>query len=179
MAIAALSGGGGNGGKTPPPEPPQTPQTVEFTGASDFDPQGGDGEHPERTSLAFDGDPSTAWFTERYDAGFEGAAKTGVGLVLDTAESVTPATLNVQTGGGGWTFDVYGSDSRVPPTEGPFTSGGEETGAWGDPLASDVSAEESTEVELSAAGPVRHVLIWITNLEGTPKAEIYGAQLMS
>ena len=35
------------------------------TGAADFDPKGGDGEHPEQAGLAVDGSGATAWNTER------------------------------------------------------------------------------------------------------------------
>ncbi len=173
-----LSGSGDDPGKPPPPPPP-TASTIDFTGAVDFDPQGGDGEHPDEVSLAIDGDPGTAWTTETYDAGLEGAPKTGVGLVLETAEPVTPSELDLQTDGGGWKFNVYGSNERVAPTEPPIDALGDETGAWGDPLAEDASADKSSTILLTATSPSRYFLIWITNLEGTPAAEISGAQLSS
>ena len=48
----------------------------------------------------------------------------------------------------------------------------------GDPIAVDGSAGKDTSVDLSGA-PGRHFLIWITDLNGTPAAEIFGAQLES
>src|SRR6185295_19893766 len=50
---------------------------------SDFDPQGGDGEHPEQTSALVDGLPTTTWATERYDDGV--LSKDGVGVVIDAS----------------------------------------------------------------------------------------------
>lgn len=173
IAIAALSGGG-------KPEraqtPDTTPATIPITGAENFDPQGDSEEHSEEVDLAIDDDAGTGWNTETYDAGLEGAAKNGVGLILDTGESVAPASLELQTDGGGWKFDVYASDANRVPSEGPFDAAGAETGAWGEPLAADQTADKSTSVALSGATG-RHFLIWITDLAGTPAAEIFGAQL--
>jgi len=176
IAIATISGGGGEREK--PRTPPVTPATITITGAEDFDPQGDQEEHGEDAAAAIDGDAGTAWTTETYDAGLEGAAKNGVGLILETGESVTPAKLVMQTDGGGWKFNVYASDAKAAPTEGPFDDAGAETGAWGDPIAADESAGKDTSVELSGA-PGRHFLIWITDLNGTPAAEIFGAQLQT
>ena len=116
--------------------------------------------------------------TQLYEAGLEGAPKNGVGLMLDTDGSVTPATLDLQTDGGGWKFNVYASDEKLAPTEGPFDDAGAETGAWGEPLATDESADKNMTVELGGASG-RHFLIWITDLNGVEAAEIFGAQLQS
>ena len=174
IAIAALSGGSDEPDK--PKTPPVTSATIPIASAEDFDPQGDEEEHDELVDLAIDDDAGTAWTTETYDAGLEGAPKNGVGLILNTDESVAPTSLELQTDGGGWKFNVYASDAGNPPTEGPFDETGAETGAWGDPLAENVSAKENTTAELNGASG-RHFLIWITDLSGTPAAEIFGAQL--
>ncbi len=175
IAIAATSGGGK---QEKPKTPPVTPATITITGAEDFDPQGDQEEHGEDAAAAVDDDAGTGWVTETYDAGLEGAAKNGVGLILETGESVAPAKLVMQTDGGGWRFNVYASDAKTAPTEGPFDETGAETGAWGDPIAVDGSAGKDTSVDLSGA-PGRHFLIWITDLNGVEAAEIFGAQLQS
>ncbi len=174
VAIALISGGGSE--PQPPRTPPVTPATIPITGAEDFDPQGDQQEHGEDAAFAIDDDATTAWKTETYDAGLAGAGKNGVGLILDTGESVTPASLELQTDGGGWKFNVYAADTRRAPVESPVDDAGASTGAWGDPLAADQSAKENTTVTLSGVGG-RHFLIWITDLSGTPAAEIFGAQL--
>ena len=46
----------------------------------DYDPFGGDGEHPERSTPALDRDPNTAWSTESYQGGL---SKPGVGIYVD------------------------------------------------------------------------------------------------
>ena len=178
IAIAAFSGGDDGDPQGPAEPAPPTAATIQIADAVDFDPQGGDGEHPEAAADAIDDDPDTFWRTENYDAGLAGAPKTGVGLVLDTTESVSPAKLDLQTDGGGWKYDVYASDAKTAPEEGPFDELGDETGAWGEPIAADQNASKNGTASLDGA-PGRHFLIWITDLNGTPRAEINGAQLSS
>ena len=48
------------------PEPGTRVVSLKRTSAEDYDPLGGDGEHPEQAPLAVDKDPGTAWSTERY-----------------------------------------------------------------------------------------------------------------
>lgn len=58
---------------------------VDLTGVSvrDFDPDGDGQERPGSVANAHDGDPSTAWETERYDSAGFGGLKDGVGLLVD------------------------------------------------------------------------------------------------
>ena len=58
---------------------------VDLTGVPvrDFDPEGDGREQPGSVANAHDGDPSTAWETERYDSADLGGLKEGVGLLVD------------------------------------------------------------------------------------------------
>jgi hypothetical protein len=58
---------------------------VDLTGVSvrDFDPDGDGSERPGSVANAHDGDPTTAWETERYDSADFGGLKDGVGLLVD------------------------------------------------------------------------------------------------
>lgn len=58
------------------------PAPVPVVAVSDFDPLGNGSENPDRTPLAIDGDPSTAWPTQTYFDPLE-LQKAGVGLLLD------------------------------------------------------------------------------------------------
>ncbi len=171
IAIAALSGSDGPS-KEPPPD--STGSTViSIQAAKDFDPasSGGDEEeHSEETSFAIDGSPSTAWSTEEYTAGLEGAAKDGVGLYVDAGSSVTPSQMALRTGGGSWTFQVYGSNLKSPPTE---------IEGWGDPLTGDLTAEPKQTIDLDTSEPNRYFLIWITSVEDGTAAEVFDVQLIS
>ena len=129
---------------------------------------------------AIDDDPEgTGWITESYEAGLAGAPKTGVGFILETGEPVAPAELTLLTEGAGWTFDVYGADGNSAPEDPPIDAEGAETGAWGDPLATDQTADQQeVSVELSTAVENRFFLIWITDLGNSETAEINDAQLL-
>ncbi len=170
IAIAAFSGNEGPS-KEPPPDS-TTSDVIEIQSATDFDPTssgGDDEEHSEETGLAFDGSPSTGWSTENYTAGLEGAAKDGVGLYVDAGTSVTPSQMGLETGGGGWTFEVYGSNLKSPPTD---------IAGWGDPLTSELTAESKQVVDLDTSEPNRFFLIWITSVEAGEPAEIFDVRLL-
>ncbi len=170
IAIAAFSGNEGPS-KEPPPDS-TTSDVIEIQSATDFDPTssgGDDEEHSEETGLAFDGIPSTGWSTENYTAGLEGAAKDGVGLYVDAGTSVTPSQMGLETGGGGWTFEVYGSNLKSPPTD---------IAGWGDPLTSELTAESKQVVDLDTSEPNRFFLIWITSVEAGEPAEIFDVRLL-
>ena len=157
LLIAGLSGkdhprptGGNGGGGTPSGE------EVELTGAQDFDPEGGDGEHPDEVKLAIDGIPNTTWQTETYTAGpdLSLSGKSGVGLIVEAADSVIGQTLTVGTTTGGWSADVYAADSG-PPTE---------LSGWGDPVGSISGANAQQLIDLDVPAPAKYYLIWFTKL---------------
>ena len=87
--------------------PPPAGAEVELTEAQDFDPEGGDGEHPDEVKLAIDGIPNTTWQTETYTAGpdLSLSGKDGVGLIVEAAEPVEGQSITVGTTQGGWSAD--------------------------------------------------------------------------
>jgi len=167
IAIAALNGNEGPSKEPPPDGSGGTPIAIQS--ATDFDPEGGDGEHPEETGLAIDGSPTTSWSTESYTDGFVGAGKDGVGLYVDAGGSVTPSQMALTTNGG-WSFEVFGSNLKTPPAD---------LAGWGDPLTSELTAERKQTVDLDTSEPNRYFLIWITNVEDGVPAEIYDVRLLS
>ena len=144
------TGNGGGGGGEP------TGAEVELTGAQDFDPEGGDGEHPDEVKLAIDGIPNTTWQTETYTAGpdLSLSGKSGVGLIVEAAEPVTGQTLTVGTTTGGWSADVYAAASGPP----------DDLAGWGDPVGSISGAEAQQLIDLNVPSPARYYLIWFTKL---------------
>ena len=116
--------GSGGGGGAPPGG-----AEVELTGAQDFDPEGGDGEHPDEVELAIDGIPNTTWTTETYTAGPDLSLSRQARRRADrrgrpsrsTGQSITVGTTH-----GGWTPTVYAADSG-PPTD---------LAGWGEPIGS-------------------------------------------
>jgi serine/threonine-protein kinase len=78
---------------------------------TDHDPDGDNGrESPELTALSHDGDPETAWTTERYrTADFSGFGKEGVGLLMRLREPARAAELVVTSDTPGVPFLVLGA----------------------------------------------------------------------
>ena len=135
-------------------------EPFEIAGVQDFDPHGGDGEHPEEAELAADGNTGTAWTTQSYSASLEIQGKPGVGLVFDLGEARSLGEVAV-TGSPGITFEVRYAD-EIAADENGFESAGEAKTGSG-----------PTNVETGGA-EARYWLIWITVLSesGTGTASI-------
>ncbi|MFN8160374.1 MAG: protein kinase [Solirubrobacterales bacterium] len=145
--------GGGNregGGSNP----------VKVTSATDYDPVGGDGEHPELLTRVTDDNPAVtggSWTTETYDTNFP-EAKAGVGLYLTTADPVAAKTLQVRSAKGGWDLQVYAapsapSDGAADPLAG-WTKVGEKSG---------MAANQSVALDTGGRN-LTDYLLWITKL---------------
>jgi putative peptidoglycan lipid II flippase len=140
------SGGGGDGGGVAP---------VAIQGASDFDPLGGGGEHGDEVSLAFDGDPATAWTTEGYEQPNLGGIKAGVGIWFDLGQEVDVRRIDL-------TLPVAGSDIAVYALA-QQPQGGDPS-AWGEPIATLAQAATTQDIEVAADRTARYWLVWLTNL---------------
>ena len=103
-----------------PARRPTTPPTTT--------PRPGDGQENPRRSLplALDGDPTTAWETERYDTPELGNIKDGVGVYLDAGRPVVARAIRIVDAEGGLALDLYVANN-VPQTVADWTrvGGGE------------------------------------------------------
>jgi eukaryotic-like serine/threonine-protein kinase len=138
--------------------------------ATDFDPFGGDGEHPEDAALAVDGDPTgTAWTTEGYTVGLE---KPGVGIYVDAAKEVDVIAVETR-------FAEPGADVEIRSAPGQ-SEAPEELDRWvviG--RAADVG--NRARIETPDAEPSRFYLVWLTKLpdtDGDDAAEITDVRLL-
>src|SRR4051812_46878259 len=61
--------------------------------AHDYDPYGGDGEHPDQTPAALDRNPTTFWSTETYSGGL---SKPGVGIYVDAKPRVAATRMTIR-----------------------------------------------------------------------------------
>ena len=123
--------------------------------AADFDPLGSDGEHPEETSALLDGDTSTTWSTESYDAGQLG--KDGVGVIIDAAPGVAAQRMQIRTPTPGFEASIWVADSGRPQTPPP-------TG-WTKVSSDSVTVGAREQIDLDTAGnDYRRYLVWITKL---------------
>jgi eukaryotic-like serine/threonine-protein kinase len=141
--------------------------------ANDYDPPPGDGsERGETVSLALDGDPTTAWETERYDTPDLGNIKDGVGIYLDAGRPIVARAIRIVTPKEGWELKLYVARDRVPPNLSGWTLVG----------GGSMDAIRKTFGLDTAGRPSRYYLIWITRLTegatGGSNAAISNVQLL-
>ena len=138
------------------------PSVLKIAKADDFDPKsdGGSGaENAKQVKLAIDGDPETAWTTERYrKLAALGGLKPGVGLVLDLGEERTLTQLSVELEGAGTDLEV-----RVPKSADgvPMKSNDQWTVVV---AAKDAAAR--TQLDLPDGTKSRYLLLYLTSLPG-------------
>ncbi len=143
-------------------EPDPTPTApVPVMSVRAFDPVGGDGENDALAPAAVDGDPTTAWRTERYDSRSFGNLKPGVGLAVQLDGGQALDTLTVRSPSTGWAAQVYVADRAADDLVG-----------WGEPVTSASGIDGDATFALDGAEG-RWVLLWITDLgEGPGRVEI-------
>jgi eukaryotic-like serine/threonine-protein kinase len=133
--------------------------------ADDYDPEGDDGEEsPEAANLVLDGIKNTAWDTETYEAGFEGASKSGVGLYVDVGEPIPARRLSLVTSTPGFEAAVYASNTKPGSIRG-----------WKKVSTTEKVRERQVfQLDLGQGQEFRNYLVWITQLppdEGKAKIE--------
>ena len=127
-------GGGGGGGET----------AVTLRALVDFDPEGGDGEHPEDVPAATDGDPATYWTTETYSD----FTKSGVGIVLDARNPVSLTRLVIVSDTPGFAAEIRAGDRE----QGPF-----------EPVSEEQQVGRRASFDLETGGERRFYVVWITD----------------
>ena len=136
---------------TPVDGPAVAAKRIPLTAGGSYDPLGDGSEHADLVPLATDGDPSTAWSSEDYQA----LNKAGVGLYVDPKHAVSPTRLTITTPTPGFSAQVYGADGAAAPKA---------LSGW-TKLATVENVKRVKAVKLDAAGRAyRHVLLWITSL---------------
>jgi serine/threonine protein kinase len=133
---------------------------VKLVGARAFDPLGGGSEHDDQAGNVIDGDPATAWTTERYATPRFGNLKPGVGIAiqLDRAEKLTQVQVSSPTKG--YAASVYVAEAFQPALAG-----------WGEPVDVKSGIDGDTTFDLKDRRGAA-VLIWITDLGEARVAQI-------
>jgi eukaryotic-like serine/threonine-protein kinase len=148
---------------TKPPPPGESIVRLSQTAAGDYDPYGGDGEHPDQAQLLVDGDPGTFWSSESY-AGPLAAQKPGVGVYVDAAPGVNATRIEIRSRTPGWSGAIYGARKSLPeelPSDG-----------WVK-LADVADAGRRERIGLPGRETMRYYLVWITALpEGSERVEL-------
>jgi len=128
-----------------------------------IDPYGGDGEHQDQARLAVDGDPATAWTTQRYATGSLG--KPGVGLAVTAARPAAARRITIRTPTPGFRAAIYGAGGGRPVPGSPRSG-------WVR-VAGVSTVRSGVPIRLTASAPMRHWLVWIVALApGRKSAEI-------
>jgi eukaryotic-like serine/threonine-protein kinase len=134
---------------------------LEIAAVRDLDPAegGGDGvENPELRDLAVDGDPETAWFTERYqDTPAFGGLKDGVGLAIRFASPAVLTEVEISSPTPGAAFEIQAGGLSGPRTvlaEGRFTG-------------------EAQRVPLEESSAQQNAILWITELVDTGEGRFH------
>lgn len=135
---------GGEESADTPPVPPRIASAQQL----DPPPTGDNNEHPEAVDLAFDGDPSTFWYTRWY-ASPEYGMKPGVGYAVTLEEPTAVASVTLLTSVQGGLVEVRATDPATP--------------TQGDVLA---SGEMGPETVLTFSEPVEaaHIVLWFPRL---------------
>jgi len=152
VGYLVATNGGGKSHKSTTGAAPAQPVTAQLTTSKDYDPIGGDGEHPELVNAAIDGNRATDWHTSTYSGGNLG--KAGVGLYVGGSAPVVGRQLDVYSSTPGWRAQIYAANSVPAGIEG-----------WGQPIASgDVSAAKQRFTLDTAGRSFRYYLVWIVKL---------------
>jgi eukaryotic-like serine/threonine-protein kinase len=131
--------------------------------ATNYDPEGDDGEEsPEQERNVIDGNRTTAWDTETYQGGFAGSNKSGVGIYVDAGDGgVSARQLTLVTSTPGFRAAVYASNTVPGSIRG-----------W-ERLSQVRRVKENERIQLDTAGQsFRYYLLWISELPPGNKAEV-------
>ncbi|MFG3525358.1 serine/threonine protein kinase [Streptomyces sp. NPDC047917] len=152
----------GDAGKKEP-----TGQLLTVKDAVEYFPDG-KAQHPDDVHLTYDGDSSTYWRSKSFIGGPKLAPfKEGVGIVyeLDSAQSISSASVGLQFGGDHTTASLYATDSLNSST--PLSS------------MTKIATTETvgTEAKLQTKKPVktRFVLVWLTDMPKSAADRYSGA----
>src|SRR5690606_20173651 len=122
---------------------------LRITEVRDLDPSGDGTENSDTRGLATDGDPTTAWFTERYqDTPAFGGLKEGVGLLLRVARPAVLTEVTIDSPTPGATFELQGV---APGGERPVLAKGTLTGG-------------SQTVQVPPGPAFQNYVLWFTSL---------------
>jgi tRNA A-37 threonylcarbamoyl transferase component Bud32 len=126
---------------------------IRIASATDFDPYGTGGEHPDEVSLAIDHNPTgTGWSTENYTGVLD---KPGVGIYVDAGKAVTVGKVELR-------FEKAGEDVEIRSAPGA-SQAPEGLDPW-KVIGQKADAGTHTVIATPNAGPSRFYLVWLTKL---------------
>ncbi|WP_231496052.1 murein biosynthesis integral membrane protein MurJ [Cellulomonas sp. HZM] len=146
--------------------PAETGAPPVIASATTVDPSDDDGEHQEAVKRAFDGDPSTYWYTMTYKRADFAGFKDGVGYVMKLKEPTKVSTVTLHANGTGGKVEIRDSSAKDP-------SGGT--------LLASGEFGSSVTYTLDPATTTGTLTLWITELptaaDGTFRLELSEIEL--
>lgn len=134
--------------------PPAAGGVPTIATAITIDPSDDDGEHEEDVAKAYDGDPSTFWYTQTYKRDDFAGFKEGVGYAITLAAPANVKTVTLHSNMSGGHVEVRATDATAP-TSGPVLA----SGAFG----------PETVLTLDPATDTQSLVLWITQLPAAPE----------
>ncbi|MGW4382079.1 serine/threonine protein kinase [Kitasatospora sp. NPDC004531] len=140
--------------------PAATGEKLPITAVSPFNAFGDTNEHPSEIPNATDGNPATAWTTQRYNDQF-GSYRPGTGLLIDLGSARAVGSVDLQ----------FIGDSKVELKAAPAGTAtapsADESGFRS--LGASIATGSGTKVTLKPASPVttRYLLVWLTGIPST------------
>jgi serine/threonine-protein kinase len=133
--------------------------------AHDYDPLGDNEEHNEEAARVVDRDDGTAWSTESYQDGIEGAGKTGVGIYIDAKPKVAAVSMQIDTPDPGFRATIYAAPPGSVPKSVPE--------GWTKVGGGTINSKDKRLKLDTGDTEYRYYLVWITKLgEGADNASI-------
>ena len=121
-----------------------------------------DPDSPNKAGLAIDGDPNTAWRTDKYVSNFP-ALKPGIGLMVTFAAPVKLSQVVITSPSAGTKIEIRTAASDLPQLQQTLVVGG----------GTLVSGDTPVPVKMTA--PSQRILVWITSM--TQTGRLYSSQL--
>ena len=114
-----------------PSQEPSAPEESEapaggvpvIASTTSIDPSDADGEHQEDVAKAYDGDPSTFWYTQTYKRDDFAGFKDAVGYAITLTQKTTVSTVTLRTNSTGGNVEIRATDA-ANPTGGPVLASG-------------------------------------------------------
>lgn len=142
-------------------------EVVTFASVRSFDPEGDGEENEPQVGRATDGDPVTAWKSDRYRSEAFGGLKKGLGLILTLDRQQSLDTLVVRSPSAGWAASIY---LAAEP--------GKQLADWGSPVATQQGTDGDATFDL-AGKKAGSVLLWITDPGRDRRIEVAEVTLSS
>lgn len=123
-------------------------EAMPIVGATGYDPEGDGAEYNDLAPRVYDEDPATYWQSEGYQGPKFGGLKSGVGLIVDLGQDVTPSSVELTVPNAS-SLELY--------------LGSEPDRAGANRIGTVVNEKGKVTVPVTDAATGRYVIVWFTD----------------